>query len=164
MRYVNDWQSPLGRITLASDGTSITGLWFADQAYYAACLSPEAEEKALPVFQEAKQWLARYFAGADPGQPPRLSLTGTPFRLRVWEILQTIPYGQTLTYGQISQILAREQGSPRTSARAVGGAVGHNPISLMVPCHRVVGAGGKLTGYAGGVERKEFLLRLEQNR
>lgn len=161
MAYIHHYDSPLGSVTLASDGTAITGLWFDGQAYFAETLSQEHSEAALPVFAQADKWLDLYFSGKVPDLTLPLSPDGTPFRRAVWDILLAIPYGQTMTYGQIAAILEAKYGR-RMSAQAVGGAVGHNPISLMIPCHRVVGAGGTLTGYAGGLDRKEKLLLLEK--
>lgn len=160
MPYTCSYASPLGGITLASDGEALTGLWFDGQRRYADAISGKPEEKRLPVFDETVRWLDRYFGGSEPGFTPNLALHGTPFCEAVWAILLTIPYGQTMTYGGIAERIARQRGA-RMSAQAVGGAVGHNPISLIVPCHRVIGAGGDLTGYAGGVDRKRKLLRLE---
>ena len=159
MDYTCHYVSPLGGITLASDGEALTGLWFDGQKHFPA--APGREQKPLPVFEEAVKWLDHYFSGENPGFTPKLSLRSTPFREAVWETLRSIPFGETATYGEIAARLAAERGFAKTSARAVGGAVGHNPISLIVPCHRVVGAGGDLTGYAGGVEKKRFLLSLE---
>lgn len=162
MDYVSHYDSPLGGITLAGDGQALTGLWFDGQKYFAAALPGEREERDLPLFQAAARWLDRYFQGEDPGPPPPLAFpSATPFRRAVWELLGKIPYGQTVTYGALGARLAAARGLASLSAQAVGGAVGHNPISLMVPCHRVVGAGGSLTGYAGGVEKKRALLALE---
>lgn len=162
MDYTAQYACELGRITLASDGSSITGLWFEGQKYYAVSLGEEHEEKGLPVFEQAKRWLDIYFSGREPGFTPPLALRGTPFRKEVWAILLTISYGQTCTYGEIAAKLAQKRHIPRMSSRAVGAAVGHNPVSLIVPCHRVIGADGSLTGYAGGLERKKRLLALEK--
>ncbi len=162
MEQIAHYRSPLGGITLASDGQALTGLWFDGQKYFAASLDPSHQEGDLPVFAQARAWLDRYFQGKDPGSPPPLSPKGSPFRQAVWKKLLEIPYGQVTTYGAIGAAIAREQGLPSMSAQAVGGAVGHNPISLMIPCHRVVGAGGSLTGYAGGIQKKLALLSLEQ--
>lgn len=159
MTYVNYYASPLGEILLASDGEAITGLWFLGAKYFARGLDPAARERDLPVFQSAKAWLDAYFAGRKPGALPPLRPAGTDFQRRVWDLLLQIPYGATTTYGALARRLAEGRG--RVSAQAVGGAVGHNPISLLIPCHRVVGAGGSLTGYAGGVDKKLALLRLE---
>ena len=161
MEYTHHYDSPLGGITLASDGEALTGLWFDGQKYFAATLSPEHGEKELPVFALADRWLDFYFRGERPDFTPPLRLRGTAFRRAVWELLLTIPYGQTATYGRIAAALAAQRGLPRMSAQAVGGAVGHNAVSLIIPCHRVVGADGSLTGYAGGTERKLRLLQLE---
>lgn len=160
MEYTYRYDSPLGGITLASDGTVLTGLWFDGQRHFARGLDADHSEKALPVFDRAGRWLDLYFSGRDPGPTPLLRPKGTPFQAAVWEILRTIPRGETTTYGQIARTLENRRGR-KTSARAVGGAVGRNPISLMIPCHRVLGADGKMTGYAGGVERKAWLLAME---
>ena len=161
MDDITCYPSPLGEIILASDGEALTGLWFAGQKYEGSTLAPEHTEKDLPVFDETRRWLDVYFTGKDPGFTPPLRLRGTDFRKAVWKVLLTIPYGKITTYGEIAARIAQKTGSA-ASARAVGGAVGHNPISLIVPCHRVVGADGSLTGYAGGIDRKKALLALEQ--
>ena len=161
MEFTCRYASPLGGITLSSDGEALTGLWFDGQKYFAETLSPEREERSLPVFEEAARWLDIYFGGREPDFTPPLRPKGTAFRKAVWDVLLSIPYGQTVTYGEIAERLARQSGVPRMSAQAVGGAVGHNPISIIVPCHRVIGADGRLTGYAGGLERKARLLELE---
>lgn len=162
MDYVYHYASPLGGITMASDGEALTGLWFDGQKYFGSTLKGEWEEKALPVFQEAEAWLNLYFSGAEPGFAPALRLKASPFREQVWEILKGIPYGRTMTYGEIAALAAEKLGREKISARAVGSAVGHNPVSLMIPCHRVIGADGSLKGYAGGTDRKIRLLELEQ--
>ena len=152
--------SPLGELTLASDGKHLTGLWLPEQRFFAGTLSPDAAQKDdLPVFELARRWLKAYFSGQKPdvSQIP-LAPKGTLFRQRVWQRLREIPYGETVTYGQI----ARELGEPM-SPQAVGGAVGRNPISIIIPCHRVVGTGGSLTGYASGLAAKQWLLKHEQN-
>lgn len=161
MQYITHYQSPLGGITISSDGTALTGLWFDGQKYFASTLGADYKTKDLPVFTEAKRWLDIYFSAREPDFTPPLALNGSPFRMAVWQILQSIPYGQTITYGAIAQQLAAQTGKTKMSAQAVGGAVGHNPISIIVPCHRVVGAGGSLTGYAGGIDKKVQLLELE---
>lgn len=161
MDYTARYESPLGGITMASDGKALVGLWFDGQKYFGSTLYAEHEQRWLHVFDQTRTWLDAYFAGRDPGFTPPLAFRGSDFRRAVWQVLLTIPYGRTMTYGQIAETLAQKHGLTRTSARAVGGAVGHNPISLIVPCHRVVGANGNLTGYAGGVWRKERLLELE---
>ena len=162
MDYTHSTDSPLGGLLLASDGEALTGLWFEEQKHFAEGLDPLHREEGLPVFDLAERWLEAYFAGRDPGFTPPLHMRGTAFRRAVWAILLTIPRGQTLTYGEIAARLEQAQGGAvRVSPRAVGGAVGHNPVSLIVPCHRVVGAGGRLTGYAGGTDKKLRLLTLE---
>ena len=161
MDYINHYDSPIGGITLASDGTSLIGLWFDGEKYLGDILSDDYEEKDLPVFAETGRWLDIYFSGKDPGFLPPLSMRTTAFRKRVWEIMLQIPFGQTMTYGQIAEQIAKENGVPRMSAQAVGGAVGHNSISLIIPCHRVIGSNGSLTGYAGGIDKKIALLKLE---
>lgn len=162
MEYTYHYDSPLGRIILASDGEALNGLWFEGQKYFAATLDKNHEERKLPIFEQAKRWLDIYFDGKEPGFIPPLSLKTTPFRKAVWEIMLTIPFGRTMTYGEIAKKLEEQKGGLKTSARAVGGAVGHNAISLMIPCHRVMGSDGSLTGYAGGIERKEKLLAMEK--
>ncbi len=161
MQYISHYHSPLGDILLAADSAGLTGLWFEGQKYFALYLDKEHEEKELPVFEEAKRWLDIYFSGKNPDFQVPLHFTGTDFQNEVWEILYAIPYGQTTTYGEIAAQLAKKRGLPRMSAQAVGGAVGHNEISIIVPCHRVVGASGSLTGYAGGIEKKVKLLEHE---
>lgn len=130
--------------------------------YFADTLSKVHEEKALPVFDETKKWLDIYFNGTPPDFTPPLSMNTTPFRKAVWNILLGIPFGKTMTYGEISKIIAKQFGIDKMSAQAVGGAVGHNSISLIIPCHRVVGTNGSLTGYAGGLEKKVWLLTMEK--
>ena len=163
MDCVYRYPSPIGSMIMASNGISLTGLWFDGQKYFAQTLSEPYEENLLPVFEDTIKWLDIYFGGAVPDFTPELSVHSTPFRKAVWDILLTIPYGQTMTYGEIAEILAHQTGKKKMSAQAVGGAVGHNPISIIIPCHRVVGADGKLTGYVGGIDRKRFLLELEGN-
>lgn len=155
MTYWRKLESPLGPLSLASDGEAITGLWLEGQKYFAAGLEAEAAERPdLPVFRQTEAWLDAYFEKRDLPPLPPLAPRGSGFRKRVWKALLEIPYGQTYTYGELAERL-------RSSPRAVGGAVGHNPISVLIPCHRVVGTDGSLTGYAGGVEKKRFLLELE---
>ena len=162
MEYIYHYSSPLGGITIASNGIEITGLWFDGQKYFADTLSKVHEEKALPVFDETKKWLDIYFNGTPPDFTPPLSMNTTPFRKAVWNILLGIPFGKTITYGEISKIIAKQFGIDKMSAQAVGGSVGHNSISLIIPCHRVVGTNGSLTGYAGGLEKKVWLLTMEK--
>ena len=161
MDYTHHYISPLGGITMASDGEYLTGLWFDGQKYFADTLSVQREEKDLDVFRRTDNWLDIYFSGKEPNFTPPLRMKGTEFRQEVWQILLTIPFGKTMTYGAIAKILAARCGANAMSAQAVGGAVGHNPISLIIPCHRVVGTNGALTGYAGGLEKKAWLLDME---
>ena len=163
MDNISYYNSPLGTILLASDGIGLSGLWFEGQKNYASTLHPEFRNCDDDHTKAAADWLDAYFSGAVPGFPPAMHLTGTEFRIRVWNALMSVPYGETMTYGAISLRLAEKdgKGSCGSAARAVGSAVGHNPISIIIPCHRIVGADGKLCGYAGGVERKKELLRLE---
>ena len=139
----------------------MTGLWFEGQKYFGLYLDKEHEERELPVFEQAKQWLDVYFSGREPDFKVPLHFIGTDFQKEVWEILYSIPYGQTTTYGEIAKQLAAKRGLEHMSAQAVGGAVSHNEISILVPCHRVVGTNGSLTGYAGGIDKKIALLKLE---
>lgn len=161
MIYTSKYTSPLGGILLAADEVGLRGLWFDGQKYFARDLPDEHAERDPPVLSEAKRWLDLYFGGQEPDFLPPLHPVGTPFRQAVWEILLRIPYGKTVTYGEISKQLAEKMGLERMSAQAVGGAVGHNKISIIIPCHRVVGSNGSLTGYAGGIDRKIKLLELE---
>lgn len=155
MLFLTHYASPLGPILLAADETGLTGLWFEGQKYFPSFLGVDYQEKETPILTETVRWLDVYFSRKDPGFLPPLHPQGSPFRQAVWNILLTIPRGQTMTYGEIARRLGVH------SAQAVGGAVGHNPISILIPCHRVVGSDGSLTGYAGGVERKARLLQLE---
>ena len=161
MTSIAHYASPLGGILLASDEAGLTGLWFDGEKYFAGSLPAEHEEQETPILAEARRWLDIYFTGREPDFLPPLHPAGSPFRQAVWDILLQIPYGCTTTYGEIARQLAQAQGLPRMSAQAVGGAVGHNEISILIPCHRVVGTGGSLTGYAGGIDKKAALLKLE---
>lgn len=191
MQYTTTYRSPVGGILLASDGTGLTGLWFEGEKFYADGLDPEymekrhpmegehsmevehsmgknhfveenhSMEKDIPVFETVKKWLNIYFSGREPDFMPPVHMAGTPFRLSIWKLLRQIPYGETVTYGKLAEMAAKERGIARMSAQAVGGAVGHNPISVIIPCHRVVGSDGSLTGYAGGLDIKAKLLSLE---
>lgn len=160
MRYTDNYVSPIGNIVLAGDGTALTGLWLEGQKWFGARLTDGAERAELPVFGQTKKWLDIYFGGGEPAFTPAVALRGSEFQIAVWNVLSAIPYGKTVTYGEIAKNLTAVTGR-KTSARAVGSAVGRNPVSIIVPCHRVLGADGSLTGYAGGVERKRELLRLE---
>ena len=162
MIYTFHYKSPLGSITLASNGESLTGLWFDGQKYFPHKLISESTVAELPIFTQTCNWLDIYFSGNIPDFTPPISLNTTPFRKAVYDILLTIPYGQTMTYGEIANIIAKQNGVERMSAQAVGCAVGRNPISIIIQCHRVVGADGSLTGYAGGLNKKIELLKLEK--
>ncbi len=160
MAYIQKITSPLGNITLASDGINLTGLWFDGQKYYADTIKEEVE-KELPIFNQTKKWLDEYFKGQNPKIALPLKPQGSNFRKDVWQILSQIPYGKVITYGDIAKQLEKKY-NKKMSAQAVGGAVGHNPISIIIPCHRVVGSNGSLTGYASGIDNKIKLLKLEQ--
>lgn len=162
MIYTQHYDSPLGGILLAADETGLTGLWFDGEKYYADNLAAEHEARDTQALGAAKRWLDVYFAGKEPDFLPPLHPIGSAFRQEVWQLLLEIPYGQTTTYGALTRRLAERRGLRHMSAQAVGGAVGHNEISILIPCHRVVGTSGSLTGYAGGIDKKLSLLRLEQ--
>lgn len=162
MVYTTQYASPLGAITLACDDAAIIGLWFNGQRYFGNSLPKQLVEKEQPLLQDTKRWLDIYFSGRAPDFLPPLRYDSTPLRKAVCEIMLTIPYGKTMTYGEIAAAIAKQQGLSKMSAQAVGGAVGHNPISLIIPCHRVVGTNGSLTGYGGGIARKVKLLELER--
>lgn len=162
MTYIYHYHSPLGGITISSNGNEIIGLWFDGQKYFGDTLSKEYEEKELPIFEETRKWLDIYFSGKAPDFIPPIKMETTPFRKAIWKIMLTIPFGKTMTYGEIADKVAINRGIEKMSAQAVGGAVGHNSISLIIPCHRVVGANGSLTGYAGGIQTKVKLLTLEK--
>lgn len=161
MQYTTTYSSPLGEMVLSGDGEHLTGLWFLGQKYFGSTLEPGRQEGEIPVFQQAKRWLDLYFQGLVPDFMPPLAPKGSPFRREVWDVLARIPRGTVMTYGEIGALLAKRRGTAAMSAQAVGGAVGHNPISILIPCHRVVGSSGSLTGYAGGLDRKVRLLELE---
>lgn len=159
--HLNEYDSPLGKIHFAYDDVGLCGLWFEGQKYFESTLK-EYDSKQIEMYALVKNWLDDYFQGNDPKINIPLHLIGTSFQLEVWNILKTIPYGKTMTYGEIAKIIAKKRGVKKMSAQAVGSAVGHNPISIIVPCHRVIGSDGSLIGYAGGIERKQELLRLEK--
>ena len=163
MCYVTEYASPVGKLTLGSDGKNLVGIWIEGQKYFGAGI-PEAvtRDDNLPIFAQAKDWLERYFAGKKPPVTEiPLAPVGGAFRQGVWKLLCGIPYGEVTTYGSLAKKLAAKLGRESMSGQAVGGAVGHNPISILIPCHRVVGTNGSLTGYAGGLEKKIKLLALE---
>lgn len=158
--FMQLYLSPIGQLLLTADDTALVALRFYDAEH--SCLS--AEDTACndhAILQAARHWLDVYFSGQESRFMPPLRPTGTAFQQEVWQLLMAIPYGKTTTYGEIAAVLAARRGIPRMSAQAVGGAVGRNPIPIFIPCHRVVGSGGKLTGYSGGLERKQFLLSNE---
>ncbi len=163
MYFKTKYLSPLGKITLASDGQNLLGLWFEGQKHYGASLGQDLQEQDdLKVFTQAKKWLDRYLNGhkKDPLDLP-LAPQGTDFQKQVWQILLQIPYGKVTTYGEIARKLAKQRGLKSMSAQAVGGAVGRNPLAIIIPCHRVVGTSGSLTGFASGLAVKTSLLDLE---
>lgn len=212
MKFVERYESPLGAMTLISDGSALTGVLFDGQKYYPSCVKqlhvqersrsqvnadsdpgagstagpgtgtsagsteesglrdttgstsaePDSRARAQEILKQTKEWLDIYFGGSEPGFTPPLKVKESDFRQAVCEIMLQIPYGQTMTYGEIASIIAEQKGIPRMAAQAVGGAVGHNPISIIIPCHRVVGTNGSLTGYGGGIQRKVALLELEK--
>ena len=158
MYYSTDYASPIGEMLIVSDGEAICGLWFYGQKHFLSSIDDEIiENNDLSIFRDVKTWLDDYFSGGNPEMTFKLKPNGSDFRCKVWKILSEIPYGQTLTYGRIASEL-----SLTMSPQAVGGAVGHNPISILIPCHRVLGADGKLTGYAAGIDKKIKLLELEK--
>ncbi|WP_302441954.1 methylated-DNA--[protein]-cysteine S-methyltransferase [Colibacter massiliensis] len=159
MQYVHIYHSPVGPLTLTANDDALTGLWF-ETGTYTPDFSKDCVKKETALLKTVSGQLDTYFAGRRPQWDIPLQMEGTAFRRAVWDILRTIPYGETVTYGEIATSLAAQSGK-RASARAVGGAVGHNPISVIVPCHRVIGSDGSLTGYAGGMDRKKYLLALE---
>jgi len=161
MHYVSFYSSPLGKICLASDDLGLIGLWFEKAKYYLSTLDKDYIEKETQIIKTAKNWLNIYFKGTEPDFKVPLNLIGSDFRIKAWEILEKIPYGKVITYGEIAKIIAKQKGIEKMSSRAIGTAVGHNPISIIIPCHRVMGKNNKLTGYAAGIERKIKLLALE---
>lgn len=163
MYYRTTYRSPIGNLTLACDGGNLVGLWNEGQKYHGATMSEEMIEKDdIPVFDAAKKWLDRYFVGKKPAVSELpLSPIGSEFRQGIWTLLCEIPYGEVITYGDLAKKIAVKMNKNAMSSQAVGGAVGHNPISIIIPCHRVVGANGSLTGYAGGISTKVKLLELE---
>ena len=176
MNYYSTYYSPIGKLYLVSDGAVLTGLFF-DAEKILSNIERNAEkgswkeiegkkepcfqQKSLPVLEKTKQWLDLYFQGREPDFFPELSFHDTPFREEVWELLKEIPYGKTVSYGDLAKKIAAHHGIKKMSAQALGGAVGKNPISIIIPCHRVIGADGSLVGYGGGMNRKKYLLELE---
>lgn len=161
MSYINHYQSPIGHITMASNGEALIGLWFEGQKYFGSTLAANPIPRELPIFAQTARWLDIYFQGQNPDFTPPLHLQTSDFRRLVWQKMLQIPFGQTTTYGTIAAEIAEQKGLPSMSAQAVGNAVAHNPFLIIVPCHRVIGADGSLTGYAGGIDKKRRLLALE---
>ena len=162
MLYVCNYDSPIGSITMTSNGRALVGLWFDVQKQFGVDFCEVEWTKDLPIFEQTKQWLDRYFSGENPTFTPLTELVDElAFRQRVWKIVCDIPFGQTLTYGQIAKQIETETGR-RASSQAVSGALANNRVLLVIPCHRVVGVSGSLTGYAGGLDKKEWLLAMEK--
>lgn len=159
MNYMCKYNSEIGNIIIVSDGENLTGLWFEGQKHFLNLFEEQKEE--LEIFTKTKKWLDIYFSGKRPEFSIPVLFSGTEFRVKVWNILKEIPYGEVITYGDIAKRLAEEKGIKKMSAQAVGAAVGHNPISIIVPCHRVIGNNNNLTGYAGGLDKKKRLLEIE---
>lgn len=160
--YTSTYDSAIGSLLLAADDIGLVGLWLNSDRFYTNLLANrEYIAKGTPILQEAKRWLNAYFSGHEPKVEVPLHLIGTPFRQEVWKLLLQIPYGQVATYGDLAKKMAEKRGVAYMSAQAIGGAVGHNEISIIIPCHRVIGANGNLTGYAGGIDKKLKLLELE---
>ena len=164
MEYIQKIKSPVGLLTVSSDGKNISGLWIEGQKYFLKTLDKEAAEQKLPVFDDVKKWLDIYFSGREPDFMPPLSPKGSPFQQKIWKYLGRIPYGETATYGDLAKKFESQNkvAGKGMSARAVGGAVGRNPVSILIPCHRVIGKNKSLTGYAGGIAVKTKLLQLEK--
>lgn len=162
MIHTTYYNSPLGPLYLAGEGEALVGAWFEGQKYFARTLPAQREERETPALKQTRDWLDQYFAGERPAiDKLPLAPKGSPFRQVIWQLLTEIPCGQVTTYGQLGKEAARRLGKETMSAQAVGGAVGHNPISVIIPCHRVVGSDGSLTGYAGGLDIKIALLEHE---
>ena len=156
--FTNNCKTPIGDIVMASDGIALVGLWFVGQKYFGSTIAGKSERRNLPVFDDTMLWLDIYFSGNNPDFTPKIRTTGTVLQENVWNIIKNIPYSSTMTYGDISKSLGFVSS---LSARAVGNAVGRNPISLIIPCHRVLGTNNKITGYAGGEDKKRYLLQIE---
>ena len=161
MEYIHKIKSPVGILTVSSDGKSISGLWIEGQKYFAKTLGKDILEQNLSIFEVVQNWLAIYFSGREPDFMPPLMPKGTPYQKSVWDALCKIPYGQTTTYGKLAKQFEVQNDGRHSSARAIGSAVGHNPVSILIPCHRVIGQNGNPTGYAGGIDKKAKLLKME---
>lgn len=164
MIYTTTYNSPIGNLLIAARENKLIGIWIEKQKYYLSNLKDDIKESEdIDILGKTKEWLDRYFKGEKPKiEELEINLTGSEFRKSVWEILKDIPYGEVITYGDIAKKIAKQKGIKKMSAQAVGGAVGHNPISIIIPCHRVIGIHGNLTGYAGGIEKKIYLLKHEK--
>ncbi len=165
MIYYKEYKSPIGKLTLVSDGTYLIGLYIDDQKYFLENINEVMQRNDnLKVFKNTEDWLDKYFAGLKPDiKDLKLKLKGSDFRIMVWQILESIPYGEVITYGEIAKKVAKIMGKSKMSSQAIGGAVSHNPISIIIPCHRVVGVNNALVGYAGGLDIKKKLLDFEKN-
>ena len=161
MYYTRHYDSPMGKLTLISNGRALTGLRFGVQCHYGEGQKICGGDVMLPSFEDTCRWLEIYFAGRDPGFLPYLEPEGTPFRKEVWDLLLSIPYGETTSYGALAAKIASKLGKDKMSAQAIGCAVGHNPIPIIIPCHRVIAADGSIGGFSAGIERKAWLLRME---
>jgi methylated-DNA-[protein]-cysteine S-methyltransferase len=161
MEYIHRVESPVGTLTISSDGKNVSGLWIAGQKYFGKTLEKNAAEQNLPIFECVEKWLDIYFSGKEPDFMPPLMPGGSVFQKSIWAVLCKIPYGRTISYGEAAKQFEMENKGGHTSPRAAGSAVGRNPISILIPCHRVLGKRGDLTGYAGGIEIKRKLLRIE---
>lgn len=160
--YTSTYDSAIGSLLLAADDIGLVGLWLNGDRFYANLLANcESVVKETPILEAVKRWLDVYFSGREPKIELPIHLIGTPFRQEVWQLLLQIPYGKVITYGDLAKKMAEKRGVAYMSAQAIGGAVGHNEISIIIPCHRVIGANGNLTGYAGGIDKKLKLLELE---
>ena len=162
MYYKNYYQSPIGKIFLIAEDNFLIGLYFEAQKYFPQEIFDQIEKKNLEIFDVTKKWLDIYFNGYEPDFLPPLKMLGTDFQIEVWKLLLKIPYGKITTYGELSKVIAYQRNLQRFSAQAIGGAVGKNKISIIIPCHRVIGSDGSLTGYAGGIDKKSRLLNLEK--
>lgn len=162
--YISNYKSPIGNLLIASKDNKLIGLWIENQKYYLSNFKEEMKiSNDIEILVKTKQWLDRYFNGEKTNiNELEIKLIGTEFRKSVWDILKNIPYGEVVTYNDIAKEIAKQRGIKRMSSQAVGGAVGHNPISIIIPCHRVIGTNGSLTGYAGGIEKKAYLLKHEK--
>ena len=163
MIYTAHYKSPIGNILLASKNNKLIGLWIAGQKYYLSNIKEEIKEEDREILVKTKEWLDRYFKGEKPSiDELDFNPIGSDFRKSVWKILCEIPYGEVVTYKSIADIIAKQKHLKKMSCQAIGNAVGHNPISIIIPCHRVVGTNGSLTGYAAGIDKKVYLLKHEK--